>query len=263
MFTASSQLIRDLIKRDIVVRFRGSLLGATWAVVSPLFSLTIYYYVFSFVFKARWEMLRPDGQSVDLPTTPVLFIGLIVFNFFSECLIRAPGLIRENPGYVKKINFPLEILPMVAVFSALFTAGINMILFSFFYIFITGFPTWHAFIFPIIFLPLVMLSLGIVFGLGALCVYLPDLKNIMPPFSMALMFMTPVFYPLGIVPEKLQFYVLLNPLTMVVENLRKILFAQALPSVAVLLSLYGISMLVLVLGFYSFMKLRRGFADVL
>jgi lipopolysaccharide transport system permease protein len=208
-------------------------------------------------------MLRPGGQLVDLPTAPVLFVGLIAFNFFSECLTRAPGLIRENPSYVKKIIFPLEILPFVVVCSALFTAGIGMVLLVVFYAYLIGMPDWHILFFPVIFAALIMLALGVVYGLSALGVYLPDLKNAVGPVSMALMFLTPIFYPLSIISAEMQSYILMNPLTMVVEELRRALFAQAAPSASSLLVLFGLSAVVLALGFCGFRKLRRGFADVL
>jgi lipopolysaccharide transport system permease protein len=257
------RLAWELTKRDIAARFRDSLLGAVWSVVNPLFSLAIYYYVFSIIFQARWAILRPDGQPADTPSALVIFTGLIAINFFSECLLRAPGLVRENPSYVKKIIFPLEILPLVAVGSALFTAGISLVLLVLFYIWSIGLPGWHILFFPLIFAALTLLALGVVYGLSALGVYLPDLKNVVGPVSMALMFLTPIFYPLSVIPADLRAYILLNPLTTVVEELRRALFAQAAPDGANLLALFAVSLLTLALGFYGFTKLRRGFADVL
>lgn len=252
-----------LAKRDFSARFRGSILGAFWMIVNPLFTLAIYYYVFSLIFKARWQVLLPSGEDAEAPSALVLFMGLICFNFFSECFNRAPGLIRENPSYVKKIVFPLEIMPLVSITSALFTATINICLLFLFYVFSVGLPSWQALLLPLTFLPLVIGCLGLVYCLSALGIYLPDLKSLVGPISMSFMFLTPIMYPLSIVPDKIRNYVLLNPLTHIVEQTRAVFFAQTLPMWTHWLVLMGGSVLFLALSFWMFRKLRKGFADVL
>jgi lipopolysaccharide transport system permease protein len=260
---ALCRLTWDLARRDIAARFRGSLLGILWLVLNPLFQLSIYYYVFSLVFKARWAMIRPDGQTLEPPSALVLFVGLIAFSFCSECLIRAPGLIRENPNYVKKVIFPLETLPLVACLSALFNAAVSVGLLFAFHLILIGLPGWQVVFVPLIFAALLLLTLGLVYGLAALGVYLPDLKNVMGAATLALMFLTPVVYPLSAVPEGLRPWILLNPLTVVVEDLRAVLFAQMPPDWPRLLALFAFAACVLALGFFGFHKLRKGFADVL
>lgn len=252
-----------LAKRDFSARFRGSILGAFWMIINPLFTLAIYYYVFSLIFKARWQVLLPSGEDVEAPSALVLFMGLICFNFFSECFTRAPGLIRENPSYVKKIVFPLEIMPLVSVTSAFFAAMINVCLLLLFFIFSVGLPSWQALLLPITFMPLITVCLGLVYCLAALGVYLPDLKSLVGPIAMSLMFLTPIMYPISVVPESMRGYVLLNPLTHIVEQTRCVFFAQTLPLWPQWLLLMGGSMLFLALSFWLFRKLRKGFGDVL
>jgi len=258
-----AHLMVSLAKRDIALRFRGSWLGMLWLAINPLFSLGLYYYVFSVVFKVRWQSISPDGQISERPGALSLFTGLIAFMFFSECLTRAPGLIRENHSYVKKVVFPLEVLPLAAVGGALFSAGVNFCIFLIFYLCTLGLPSWHIVFCPLIFLILAVGTLGVVYGLSALGMYLPDLKSLMGPVSMAVMFLTPIMYPLSLVPERLRWVVRLNPLTPIVEGLRKALFDKALPSVPGLLILLSAALIFLALGFYGFSRLRRGFADVL
>lgn len=207
--------------------------------------------------------MKPDGQSVEQPGALALFTGLIAYMFFSECITRAPSLMRENSGYIKKVVFPLGVIPVVAVLSALFSAGVNFCLLLVFYLFFVGVPTWHIIFFPLLFLALAIGTLGIVYGLSALGVYLPDLKAVIGPISLAFMFLTPIMYPLSLVPEKMQKVVLLNPLSTIVEGLRSVLFEQTPPTLREIGILTVTALCLLLIGFYSFKKLRKGFADVI
>lgn len=256
-------LILSLTRRDIAMRFRGSLLGALWLVINPLFLLSLYYYVFSFILKIRWQSVAPDGASVSQPGALALFAGLIAFMFFSECFTRAPSLMRENASYVKKVVFPLAVLPVVATLSSLFSAAVNFVLLLLFFVFTVGIPPLGVLAFPLFFLLLALGTLGIVFGLSALGMYLPDLKAVVGPVATAFMFITPIMYPASMVPESVREIVLLNPLAIVVEGLRASLFNMNWPGAREVLLLAGGSLFLAVLGFLGFMKLRKGFADVI
>lgn len=256
-------LIAGLTKRDIATRFRGSLLGALWLVINPLFLLSLYYYVFSFILNIRWQTVMPDGRTVEQSGTLSLFAGLIAYTFFSECLIRAPGLMRENVSYIKKVVFPLAVLPVVATLSALFSAGVNFCLLLIFYVFSVGMPPWEVIAFPFFFLLLALGTLGVVFGMSALGMYLPDLKAVVGPVATAFMFMTPIMYPASMVPESVRAIVRYNPLAIVVEGLRASLFNVAWPGVHEILLLGAICAALAALGVFGFMKLRKGFADVI
>jgi len=262
-FIEQTYFVLSLAKRDIAIRFRGSLLGAVWLVINPLFTLGLYYYVFSVIFKVRWTSVSPDGHVVEQPAALSLFIGLIAFWFFSDCITRAPSLIRENSSYVKKVVFPLGTLPVMAVLSALFSACVNLCLLLIFYVCSIGLPSWYVIFCPVLFIILATGTLGVVYGLSALGMYIPDLKSLMGPISMAIMFLTPIMYPLKNVPGRLQKVVQLNPLSSIVEGLRNVFFDHVMPSLSGMLILSIVAVLLLAFGFYGFKKLRKGFADVL
>lgn len=262
-FIEQSTFIWSLTKRDIAMRFRGSLLGAVWLLINPLFTLALYFTIFSVIMKVRWATINPDGTVVEHPGALLLFAGLIAYWFFSECLNRAPGLMRENVSYVKKVVFPLEILPIVAVLSALFTAGVNLCLLFIFYLFVIGIPSWHVLYIPLIFLILSLGNLGVVYVLSTLGVYIPDIRSLTGPISMMFMFLTPIMYPLSLIPEKMRAYIKLNPLTDVVEILRQVLFEATSPSTSTMAILTISAFVLCFLGYLSFQKLRKGFADVI
>lgn len=262
-FIKHAHFMWSLTKRDIAMRFRGSLLGAVWLLINPLFTFALYFTVFSVIMKVRWSTINSDGTVVEHPGALLLFSGLIAYWFFSECLTRAPGLMRENVSYVKKVVFPLEILPIVAVLSALFTACVNLCLLFIFYLFVIGIPSWHILYIPLLFLILALGSLGVVYVLSALGVYIPDIRSLIGPISMMFMFLTPIMYPLSFVPKKLQVYIKLNPLTGVVETLRQVLFEATSPSITSLAVLTISALLLCFSGYWSFQKLRKGFADVI
>jgi lipopolysaccharide transport system permease protein len=130
-------LVRSLVHREVVGRYRGSFMGILWSFFNPIFMLLVYTFVFSVVFKARWN----SGSDSKTEFALVLFAGLLVFNLFSECFNRAPSLILSNVNYVKKVVFPLEILPWVTLGSALFHAAISLIVWFCAYIFFIGIPS--------------------------------------------------------------------------------------------------------------------------
>lgn len=262
-FIEQASFILSLTKRDLASRFKGSLLGALWLVINPLFTFALFYTVFSMILKVRWASVLPDGSTVEQPGSLSLFTGLIVFWFFSDCLTRAPGLMRENVSYIKKVVFPLEILPIVVVLGALFTALVNWCMLFIFYLFVVGMPTWHILYLPLIFLILAVGTLGVVYGLSALGVYIPDIRAMVVPISLMFMFLTPIMYPISFVPEKLRIFIMLNPLTGVVESLRQILFGATSPSILILSALTLTALILCFLGYFGFQKLRKGFADVI
>ena len=116
-------LIVAMVKREVVGRYRGSIMGLAWSFFSPLLMLMIYTFVFSVVFKARWGV---GGEESKTDFAIILFVGMIVHGLFAECVNRAPALILSNVNYVKKVIFPLEILPWVAFGSALFHTAISV-----------------------------------------------------------------------------------------------------------------------------------------
>jgi len=160
-----------MTKREVVGRYKGSALGLAWSFFNPVFMLTVYTFVFSEVFKARWGV---DGNESKTQFAVVLFVGMIVYGLFAEVLNRTPGLILSNVNYVKKVVFPLEILPVIALGVALFhsaiSAGVLLAAFALF----NGYLHWTAIFAPIVLLPLVILTLGLGWMLASLGVFLRD-----------------------------------------------------------------------------------------
>lgn len=256
-------LLKDIIKRDMESKFKGSLLGSLWVVVTPLMLLLVYFYVFSVVFRTRWSLPQTGEAAGSALSALILFSGLTCFNFFSECFSRAPGLMRENTSFIKKIVFPLHLLPFSAIGLALFNMVISYGLLFVLYFLIIGIPPITAFLLPIALLPFILFTGGITFLLASLGVYLPDIKQIVPPISMAVMFLSPIFYPIDMVPASLKDFVMLNPFTWFLEDVRSVLFNGIIPP----FGSFGIQLLsaglFFVLSILFFQKTKKGFSDVL
>ena len=252
-------LAATLIKREVIGRYRGSVLGILWSLLNPIFMLTVYTFVFSVVFKARWNAQSDSKTEFAL----VLFAGLIVFNLFAECFNRAPGLILTNVNYVKKVVFPLEILPWVALGSALFHALISLAVWLIAYCIFFGVPHLTVLLLPLVILPLLLFIQGVTWSLASLGVYLRDVSQFIGLFTTVLMFLSPIFYPASALPQQYRPLLLLNPLTPAIEQTRDVLFWGKTPDPALFAGCLLISALIAWLGFAWFQKTRKGFADVL
>lgn len=252
-------LIKALVKREVVGRYQGSFLGILWSFFNPVFMLAVYTFVFSIVFKARWNA----GSDSKTEFALVLFAGLMVFNLFSDCINRAPGLILSNANYVKKVVFPLEILPWVVLGSALFHALISLCVWLFFYTLFIGIPHATIFLVPLIIVPVIFLVMGFSWALSSLGVYLRDVSQLIGILTTVLMFLSPIFYPISALPQQYQPFLLLNPLTVPIEQVRQVLMWNEQPDWL----MYGAFLLatsfIAWLGFAWFQKTRKGFADVL
>lgn len=253
------QLTMSLIRREVVGRYRGSMLGTLWSFFNPLIMLIIYTFVFSVVFQARWK----GGSGSKTEFAMVLFAGLLVFNIFSECVNRAPTLILMNINYVKKVVFPLEILPLVSVGAALFHGCISFVVWLFFYMTFFGLPPATAWLLPFVVLPMVLLLLGLSWFLASLGVYLRDVAQFVGLLVTALMFLSPIFYPLSALPPEYQSLMALNPMTPVIEQTRGVLIEGHAPSWISYAWQLGTGLVTLWLGYSWFQKTRKGFADVL
>lgn len=252
-------LIAGSAKREVLGRYRGSVLGILWSFFNPLFMLTVYTFVFSVIFKARWSVDVDSKTEFAL----VLFAGLIVFNLFSECINQAPGLILSNVNYVKKVVYPLEILPLVTLISALFHCLISLAVWLLAYFVFIGLPHITVLYFPLIILPYILLVLGLSWGLAALGVYLRDISQFIGIFTTVLMFMSPIFYPVTALPASYRNFLYLNPLTLMIEQTRDLLIWGREPELLFLLGYGLISLIVAWGGFAFFQKTRKGFSDVL
>lgn len=252
-------LISALIRREVIGRYRGSMLGILWSFFHPVFMLAVYTFVFSIVFKARWNA----GSDSKTEFALVLFAGLLVFGLFSECVNRAPSLILSNVNYVKKVVFPLDVLPWVSLGSAFFHMVISLSVWFIFYLIFFGLPHPSAVLLPFVLLPLVLFTIGISWFLAALGVYLRDVAQFISIVTTTLMFLSPIFYPVSALPEEYQPILLLNPLTPVIESARDVLVWGKSPDWLLLAIYFVVSGLIAWLGFAWFQKTRKGFADVL
>ncbi|ANN79918.1 ABC transporter permease [Bordetella flabilis] len=257
-FCINRALIMVLIKREVLGRYRGSIMGVLWSFFNPMCMLAVYTFVFAYVFKARWG--TTEGSRAEFAL--ILFAGLIVFNFFAECVTRAPGLVLANANYVKRVIFPLEVLAWSNAGAALFHAGVSLLVWIIFYCIGWGIPHWTIVLLPVVVLPLGMISMGFSWFLASLGVYLRDVSQIMGLVTTILMFMSPIFYPSTALPERFRSVFLLNPLTPAVEQAREVLIFGRLPDWTVLGVYLIVGIVVMCLGFAWFQKTRRGFADV-
>jgi lipopolysaccharide transport system permease protein len=258
-FWRNRSLILALSKREVVGRYRGSFLGIFWSFFNPLFMLAVFTFVFSVVFKARWG----GGSGSKTEFALVLFAGLIVFNLFAECINRAPSLILANVNYVKKVVFPLEILPLVVLGSAMFHAVISLGVWLTAYTLLFGMPHVTILLLPFVFLPLGLLIIGLSWMLASLGVYLRDVSQFVGILTTVLMFLSPIFYPVTALPEAYRSVLVLNPLMPAIEQTRSILYWGELPGMTMMGGYLMATTCIAWMGFAWFQKTRKGFADVL
>jgi lipopolysaccharide transport system permease protein len=252
------QLILQMTKREVVGRYKGSVMGLAWSFFNPVFMLLVYTFVFSVIFKARW-----GGDESKTLFAVVLFVGLIVLNLFSEVVNRAPTLILSNVNYVKKVVFPLEILPVIAMGAGLFHTLISLGVLLVAFVLFNGYLHWTVLLLPLIFLPLIILTMGVAWALAAMGVFLRDIGQTIGIITTVLMFLSPVFYPVSSVPEDFRPFIMANPLTFIIEQAREVLIWGRCPD-WMGLGLYTIAAFVVAwAGYALFQKMRKGFADVL
>lgn len=255
------QLIVQMTRREVVGRYRGSAMGLAWSFFNPVFMLVVYTFVFSEIFKSRWGGIGGDDSKTQFAV--LLFVGMIVLSLFSEVLNRAPGLILSNVNYVKKVVFPLEILPVVATGAALFHSLISLAVLLLAFALFNGYLHWTAVFIPLVLLPLVILTLGLAWMLAALGVFLRDVGQTIGIITTVLMFLSPVFYPMSAVPQGFRPFIMANPLTFIIEQARDVLIWGQLPNWAGLGAYTLAAIAIAWAGYAWFQKTRKGFADVL
>jgi len=253
------ELIAQMARREVIGRYKGSLMGLMWSFLNPVFMLAVYSFVFSVAFKARWS----GGNESQTQFAVVLFSGMIVHALFAEVLNRAPGIILGNVNYVKKVVFPLEILTVVSLCAALFHALVSLLVLLVAFSMMNGFIHWTMIFAPLVLLPLMILSLGFGWMLSSLGVFVRDIGQLIVVLTSALMFLSPVFYPVSALPETVQPWLQLNPLTFIIEQTREVLIWGRLPDWKGLTIYFVGASIFAWLGYFWFQKTRKGFADVL
>lgn len=252
-------LLRRLARRDVEQRFRGSILGRIWMVIAPLFMLALYMIAFGFLLKPKWQ------EAVSSPTeiAMIYFSGLIVFDFFMECIVRAPNLMFEHVSYIKRMVFPLEILAWVALGTAFTRLVVGTILLAVFYVAVRGVPPAAVIVVPLLVVLLAIFALGFVWVLTSIAVFVRDIRHLLGVLMPIFMFLTPVFFPLSSTPRIAQVLLYANPLTFVLEGVRGALFRGAWPNWIGLIAYAAAAILFAWGSFGIFRRLREGFADVL
>lgn len=255
---ANRGLLRALVIRDIQTRYRGTMLGFVWALVYPLMMLAVYAFVFGGVFNARWGS---GGGIKDF--VQMLYCGLIVHGVFSDTLSRSPTAVLANPNYVKKVVFPLELLPVSHLAAAVFNALIGLCLLCLFLLIQHHTLPVTALLAPLVFVPLLVLTAGLAWFLATIGVFFRDVGQMIGVIMSVLLFLSPVFYPASSVPALAQKLIYLNPLTYPIEELRAVLILDAQLDWLYWLAYTGVAILIAVAGLWVFQKTRPAFADVI
>jgi lipopolysaccharide transport system permease protein len=258
----NKNLILQMAKREIIGRYRGSVMGVFWSFINPIFMLVVYTLVFSVVFKARWGT-QAAGNESKADFAIILFVGLIIHTLLAEMLSRAPSMILNNVNYVKKVVFPLEILPLVALGNVLFHSFVSTFVLSAAFVIFNGYLHWTIVFFPLVLFPLILLTLGLTWFLASLGVFIRDVSQTISIVVTVLMFLSPVFYPITAVPVAMRKVILLNPLTFIIEQGRGVIIWGKLPDFTGLAIYSLIAIFIMWLGYAWFQKTRKGFADVL
>ena len=252
-------LLWQLVLRNISIRYRGAFLGLLWSFVQPLLMLCVYTFVFSVVFKARWGGTESGRGAFAI----IMFCGMALFSVFSESVSSSCRIILGNQNYVKKVIFPLEILPLAQCLSTFILGFAWLVLLFFGTVFVYGSLNWTMLLLPLILIPLFLFTCGICFFVAFLGVYLRDTQYIVGVILQILFFMTPIFYSINSVPARYRWPLQMNPLTILIEEARRIFLFGKLPNWTFLGIAFLIGVVVLHLGFVWFYKTKRGFADVL
>lgn len=256
---ANRGLIWRMGSRDALAPYRGAGLGTLWAVVQPLLTLSVYTFVFSVIFPSRWGEIGDAGATGGFALH--FFAGFVLFGLFGRAVEAGPWAVASRPELVKRVVFPVEILPVVGLAQPLVFAVVGVVLVGLGQLVIAG--TFSATL-PLVVLviaPLVMMAIGCAWLLAAVGVYIRDVRHVAGVGVQLLFFLTPVFYPLSAVPEKYRDLVALNPLTGAIENGRLVLLHGELPVWSSLGVSYALGAGAMVIGFAVFGACRRGFAD--
>lgn len=250
-------LLRSLVKREIETKYRASILGRLWLVAYPLMMLGVYTFVFGSVFGARWG---GSGNLTDF--VPMLYCGLLVHALFAETVSKAPSLIVNNPNYVKKVVFPLELLPVGSLLTALFNAAIGFVLLLLMVLLFKQSLHWTLVFAPVVIIPLVLFAIGFAWLVAALGVFFRDIEQIIGVLMTMLLFLSPVFYAVELAPELARNLLAYNPLSYPIEDIRNVVLLGQTPQWKSWLLNLAVSIGVAWFGLWVFEKSRPAFADV-
>jgi lipopolysaccharide transport system permease protein len=253
-------LIAELSKREVLGRYRGASFGLLWSLISPFLMLGVYTFAFGNVLSSKWPQ-QPGGQSNNYAI--ILFVGLIVHGFFAECLSRSPNLVIGNASYVKRVVFPLDVLPWPMLLSALFHVLMNIVVFVLLRLILEQTFSWTMVFLPLVLLPLVIVMLGIAWLLAALGVYFRDISQITGVLATAFLFTSSAVVPVNSVAPKYRIVFELNPLTFIIDQARGVALWNQMPDWTGLGIYLVVGVVIAYFGYAWFAATRRGFGDVI
>uniref|UniRef100_I2Q1X0 Transport permease protein n=1 Tax=Desulfovibrio sp. U5L TaxID=596152 RepID=I2Q1X0_9BACT len=257
-FWRRREILATFARIEFLSRYHGAQLGLLWGLVSPLATLAVYTFVFSVVFKPTWA---GGGEGGVMGYALILFTGLAVFEVFAGCVNRTPRLLSENVNFIKKVLFPLEILPVGILCAGALESLVSLALVALGVLLTTGSLSWTVVFAPLAYVPLCMLTLGVCWFLAPIGVFLKDLGNIVGVAVQLYFFATPILYPLSAVPEPYRRLLALNPLHPVVDHLRRTIIWGQTPDWAALAWVTAASAVVMLAGYTFFASVKRLFAD--
>lgn len=251
-------LIRSMVRRDIMSRYRGSFADIFWTVLNPLLLMATYFFVFGIVLQSRFG---PDNSR----TAFVLYFlaGMLPWLPFSEAVGRAPHVMLEHRNFIKKLVFPVEVLPVTQTLAALVTEAFALLAFVLGVFIIRGdFPLMVVWL-PVLLIPRVLFTMGVAWFLAALGVFVRDLTQVIGFVLTLWFFITPICYPEASLPNEIAPILTKNPIYQFVRGYRELLLENRLLAFSALWKLWAVSILTFILGHAWFHKLRRSFADVI
>lgn len=254
------QLILQFTRREVVGRYRGTYLGLFWSLLSPLMTLAVYTFVFGFILKARFTSMHGTGEGHYALT---LFSGIITYNIFSRSISGSPNQISSKPSYVKKVVFPLEILPVAALLGSLIHAMMALCILIVCLLLFSSNLEYTMLLYPLILVPTCALTLGLSWFLSSIGVFIRDISQALNVLLHLLFFISPIIYPLDAIPDRYQLITRINPLTTILENARKTLIWGEAPEWIWIVAVTLFSLILMQIGYVIFMKTKRYFPDFL
>lgn len=257
------ELMAQLVKRNLFIRYKGTFLGVAWNVLQPMFLFFAYSFAFGVVFRSRWSSTNVSAENAEALYAVIMFCGMTVYNIFSETISASPYIFVNNPNYIKKVIFPLEILPV----SQVLTSIINVLFW--FVILLVGtyavtknIPLTMLFL-PVVLVPYILMMLGFSFFLSSIGVYFRDLSQICAIIAQVGFLVTPICYSIELIPEKYNAIINLNVIAWYVEEVRKVFVYGMLPDFQVLGKMFLVAIVVFYTGYACLRYLKKGFADVI
>ena len=244
------ELLKSNVKKEIRGKYKGSFLGVLWSFLNPLLQVAVYAIVFPYIMRVKTDNYLQ-----------YLIVGIIPWTFFTTVLNQGMIAVRMNAGIIKKVYFPREILPISVALSGLVNFFISCIIIILFCVFGGVGISWHLVLLPIFAIIQFFLTLGIVFALSAINIYIKDTEYLVTFLVNMLFYATPILYPTTLFPEKIRWVLFINPLTELITAYRDIFMYHQLPELLPTVYLVVVTIVVYFIGLAIFRKLEKGFAE--